>query len=281
MAETAPARRARRVLQTRVHDVHRITPRLIRVVVGGEDLDGFGAGAFTDHYVKLQIPPPGAPYAAPFDAEDVKARLPREQWPRTRTYTVQDWDPERRRLTIDFVHHGDTGVAGPWAAAARPGDSLQLTGLGGAYTPDSAAGWHLLIGDESVLPAIAASLRRVPAVVPVHVLVEVGGADDEVPLDSPGDLRVRWLHRRDDHADDLLLRAVAALEFPPGTVHAFVHGEAAAVRAVRRHLIVDRGIPREALSVSGYWKRDRTEEGWREDKAEWNRQVEADDAARS
>jgi hypothetical protein len=62
-------------------------------------------------------------------------------------------------------------------------------------------------------------------------------------------------------------------------LHGFVHGEASSVRAVRRHLLVDRAIPREALSVSGYWKRDRTEEGWREDKADWNRQVEEDEAA--
>ena len=66
--------------------------------------------------------------------------------------------------------------------------------------------------------------------------------------------------------------------FPAGAVHAFVHGEASAVRAVRRHLVVDRGISPDALSVSGYWKRGRTDEGWREDKAEWKRQVEADEA---
>jgi NADPH-dependent ferric siderophore reductase len=273
MADTRPDRPKRRVLQTRVHEVRRLTPHLIRVVVGGDDLAGFPAGAFTDHYVKLQIPPPGAPYSAPFDPEDVKARLPREQWPRTRTYTVQGWDEERNLLTIDFVHHGDTGVAGPWAAAARPGDGLQLSGPGGAYAPDPAADWHLMVGDESVLPAIAASLRRVPAGRPVHVLVEVDGRDDEIALDSPGDLRVTWLRR---NGNDALVDAVRALDFPAGAVYAFVHGEASAVRALRRHLLVDRGVPREAMSVSGYWKRDRTEEGWREDKPEWNRLVEED-----
>ena len=55
-----------------------------------------------------------------------------------------------------------------------------------------------------------------------------------------------------------------------------VHGEASAVRAVRKHLLVDRGVPKEALSASGYWKRTRTEEGWREDKAEWSRLAELD-----
>jgi len=277
MPETAPARRTRRVIQTRVEDVHRLTPHLIRVVVGGEDLEGFAAGEFTDHYVKLQIPPKGAPYSAPFDADDVKARLPRDQWPRTRSFTVRHWDAERTLLTIDFVDHGDVGVAGPWASAARPGDGLQLTGPGGAYTPDPAADWHLMVGDEAVVPAIAASLERLREGVPVHVILEVGGPEDEVALATPGDLRVTWLHRRAG-VYDALVEAVRALAFPEGAVHAFVHGEASAVRAVRRHLVVDRGIPRDALSVSGYWKRGRTDEGWREDKAEWNRQVEADEA---
>ena len=72
--------------------------------------------------------------------------------------------------------------------------------------------------------------------------------------------------------------ALAALDWPEGAVHAFVHGEATSVRDVRRHLLVDRGVPREAVSVSGYWKRQRTEDGWREEKAEWNRLVEADAA---
>jgi len=277
MPETAPARRQRRMIQTRVEEVRRLTPHLIRVVVGGEDLEGFGVGEFTDHYVKLQIPPQGAPYSAPFDADDVKAHLPREQWPRTRSFTVRHWDPERALLTIDFVDHGDTGVAGPWASAARPGDGLRLMGPGGAYAPDPAADWHLMVGDEAVVPAIAASLERVPEGVPVHVVLEVDGPEDEVALETPGDLRVTWLHRRAD-ADDALVEAVRALAFPEGSVHAFVHGEASAVRAVRRHLVVDRGISAEALSVSGYWKRGRTDEGWREDKAEWKRQVEADEA---
>jgi NADPH-dependent ferric siderophore reductase len=84
---------------------------------------------------------------------------------------------------------------------------------------------------------------------------------------------VRWLH---GDGDEQLADALRELDFPAGTVHAFVHGEASAVRAVRRHLLGERGIPREAISVSGYWKRRRTEEGWREDKPEWNRLVETD-----
>ena len=67
-----------------------------------------------------------------------------------------------QQLTIDFVVHGDVGVAGPWARTAQPGDELDLVGPGGAYTPDPDADWHLLAGDASVIPAISASLPRIP-----------------------------------------------------------------------------------------------------------------------
>jgi NADPH-dependent ferric siderophore reductase len=263
---------ARTPILTTVQDVAWLTPRMARIVLGGDALDGFGAGEFTDHYVKLQLPPDGAPYAAPFEPAAIKAALPRERWPRLRTYTVRDWDADRRRLTIDFVVHGDTGLAGPWAARARPGDRLQLMGPGGAYAPDPDAAWHLMVGDASVLPAIGASLARVPAGIPVIVLAEVDGPDDELELATPGALELRWI-RTDD---DALLEAVRGLAFPDGPGQHFVHGEASAVRDVRRHLLVERGVDRAALSVSGYWKRTRDEEGWREDKAEWNRQAELD-----
>jgi NADPH-dependent ferric siderophore reductase len=250
---------------------------MIRVVLGGEDLTGFAAGPFTDHYVKLLFRPPGAPYGADYDPEEVRATLPRESWPRTRTYTVREWDAEAGELTIDFVHHGDTGLAGPWAAAARPGDVLQLLGPGGAYTPDPEADWHLLVGDACVIPAVAASLRRIRPGVPVHVVLEVEDAAEEQELHTPGDLHLTWLHR-DGRAGEgeLLLDAVRALAFPAGAVHGFVHGEAAAVRALRRHLLAERGVPREALSISGYWKQTLDEDGWQSSKAEWNRAVEAD-----
>jgi NADPH-dependent ferric siderophore reductase len=169
--------------------------------------------------------------------------------------------------------HGDSGVAGPWAAAARPGDRLELRGPGGAYAPDAGADWHLFVGDSSVLPAIAASLARVPSGVPARVFVELDDLADAQEFVTGADLEVAWVRAGG------LIDALESAEWPAGTVQAFVHGEATSVRDVRRYLVVERGVPREALSVSGYWKRRRTEDGWREDKAEWQRLVEADAAA--
>lgn len=277
MPSNETPRPARVPILTEVVETTPITPHLIRVVLTGDDLEGFPAGEFTDHYVKLQLPAPGADYEVPFDPADIKATRPKEMWFRQRTYTVRDWNPEGNRLTIDFVHHGDIGLAGPWAANAEPGDQLQLVGPGGDYSPSPTAAWHLLVGDEAVIPAVSVALERVAEGVPVHVFLEVEDEAEEVPLETPGDLRLTWLHRGGDNGGrSLLPEAISGLDFPEGEVHAFVHGEAGMVREVRKHLILDRNVPKENLSATGYWKYSKTEEGWREDKPEWKRLAELD-----
>ena len=50
--------------RVQVLENRRLTPQMIRIVFGGEELEGFGAGEFTDHYVKLRISP-GEPSRAP------------------------------------------------------------------------------------------------------------------------------------------------------------------------------------------------------------------------
>ncbi|GAB3943057.1 hypothetical protein GCM10027614_31140 [Micromonospora vulcania] len=180
---------------------------------------------------------------------------------------------------MDVVHHGDEGLAGPWAAALRPGDPVHFVGPGGAYAPSPDADWHLLVGDESALPAIGAALERLPLGAPAHVFVEIADPADEQQLVSAGAVQLTWLHRGDRPVGDALVAAVRELEFPPGVVHAFVHGEATFVRELRRLLRVDRGVPADRLSISGYWRRGMDDEGWRSTKADWNRQVAADEPA--
>jgi NADPH-dependent ferric siderophore reductase len=253
-----------------------LTPHMIRVVLGGEGLAGFPAGQFTDHYVKLLFPPPAASYSAPYDVEQVRAELAPELWPVTRTYTVRAWDADRGELTIDFVHHGDEGVAGPWAAAARPGDRIQMFGPGGGYTPSPDASWHLLVGDESALPAIGAALGRLPAGVPALVFVEVEGPEEQQSDLVLGEgVTVVWVHRGDGVPGEAVVAAVTAVELPAGTGHVFVHGEAGLVRELRLHLRAGRGLDPEFTSISGYWRRGRTEDRWQAEKRDWNAEVEA------
>jgi len=280
---TSPERSGpRRKRQARVADVLRVeplTPQMIRVVLGGPGLATFTAGEFTDHYVKLVFPPAGAAYGHPVDMDTAQASDDRTQWPLTRAYTVRAWDPDRAELTIDFVVHGDEGIAGPWAAQATPGQQIALMGPGGGYAPDASADWHLFVGDASALPAIAASLARVPEGAKALVFAEVEDPAEELRLETPGDLQTIWVHRRGTGRSEALVAAVEQADFPSGRVHAFVHGDAGFVRQVRRHLRADRGIAAASMSVSGYWRRGSTDETWRADKRDWAASVERDEAA--
>ncbi|MDQ6523997.1 siderophore-interacting protein [Nocardioides sp. LHD-245] len=256
--------------------VVRLTPQLVRVVLGGPGLDEFVLGEDADQYVNCFFLPDAASYAVPFDGEAVR-ELPREQRPFPRRITVRAWDGERRELTLDIAAHGDAGYAGRWASRAQVGHRLQLRGPAGSYRPHADADSYLFVGDESALPAIAACAEAVPAGRPVVVVVEVEDAAGEVELGSPGELEVRWVHRagRDD-VDDLLAEAVAALPRPAGVVSAFVHGEAAETRAVRRVLLREGIVEPERLSCSPYWRRGLDDEAWRAVKAAWVRDTAAE-----
>jgi len=272
---SSPApRRNRRAKLAVVRRTEQITPHMIRVVLSCDDFEDNGK---SDHYVKLLFPKPGVQYPNPLDMGVVREQFPSEQWPTMRTYTVRSWDEGAQELAIDFVYHGDEGVAGPWAASAKPGDQLWFNGPGGAYAPDEAAAWHLLVGDESALPAISAAIEVLPAGAHAKAFVEVEDETEEQKLSGPGEVELTWFHRAGATGErgDGLVAAVEALEFPPGDVQVFVHGEAGFVLRLRRHLFDQRGLSRDRVSLSGYWRLGKNEDGWQAEKAETARQERA------
>ena len=272
---TAATPRPKRVpIRIEVRAVSWLSPSMVRVVFGGDDLARFDPSPYADSYVKLVFMAAGTPPADSVDLDALREELSPEHWPRLRTYTVRAFDPTLRQLTIDFVVHGDEGLAGPWAARAAVGDVLYLLGPGGAYAPDPAADWHLLVGDESALPAIAVALERLPADAVAHVLLEVDGPADQQDLGAPHGAAVVWLHRAGRPLGAALVDAVGTLRLPPGRGSAFVHGEADAVKELRRILRIERGLGREQLSISGYWRRGAEDEAWRAQKREWNAAIE-------
>ena len=249
---------------------------MMRIVFGGGGLDSFTPTDCTDQYVNALFVPDGAPYQVPFDLDEVRTLEPGVR-PRGRRYTVRKWDVDRRALTIDFVVHGDVGFAGRWAQRAQAGDLLQMTGPSGSYRPDPDADWYLMAGDESALPAIAVALAALRPDDRAVVVVVVDGPDCELELPSGGAVSIQWLHRCTAVVPEtLLLDAVASLEWLPGSVDVSVHGEAGEVRAVRKHLLAERGVDREVASISPYWRRDHTDEAWREVKRQWLAEQAAD-----
>ena len=284
MPESRP-RRAARVVE--VLRSERLSASLVRVVVGGDGLATFEPSPFTDSYVKVVFVDPRVPRPLPrtddgrVDLDALRDASPPELAPRMRSYTVREYDAHAGELTLDFVVHGDTGVAGPWALAARPGDEMIFLGPGGGYLPAPEAGRHLLAGDLSALPAIAVALDRLPSDATGHVVLEVHGPEDELPLLAPDGVEVTWVHQGDERPGARLVEAVRALPWPHDDVHAFVHGEAGAVRELRRHLRLERGLGLDRLSISGYWRLGVDDEGWRAGKREWNAAVEQEESLAS
>ncbi|MET0767522.1 MAG: siderophore-interacting protein [Aeromicrobium sp.] len=264
MSKNTPARLT--VLRTET-----VAPAMRRVVLGGDGFADFLRNRaamkqpYTDEYVKLVFLADGFDYPMPLDLGVVKDTMPSEAWPVLRTYTVRWVDEDAGELAIDFVVHGDAGVAGPWAAHARPGDAIHVRGPNGGYLPDPDADWHLFVGDEAGLPAIAASLESLPAGARAVAFIEIGGAADEIAITTAADLELHWVHRGAAEAGTttLLDEAVRGHDWPAGRVQAFVHGESALLKSVRPHVLDDRGVARADISVSAYWRRGTTEEGFR------------------
>ncbi|MGW1788476.1 siderophore-interacting protein [Streptomyces tubercidicus] len=254
-----------------VTDVRRITPHMVRVTFAGDGLDDFPT--WPDQQLKLLFPRAGqrAP-RLPGEAADGDAMrwyqaflaLPEDERPWMRSYTVRAYDPVRHRITVDFVLHGTTATAGPatrWAASAAVGDLLARYGPSAVYAkplPLDRADWLLLAGDATALPAIGSLVEALPPGARALACIEVADAADEQHFTTRADLTVRWVHADGRH--DALPAAVRALTFPPGSVSAWLAGEAGAVRALRRHLIEERGIDKRQIDFSGYWRRTLTQD---------------------
>jgi NADPH-dependent ferric siderophore reductase len=260
---------------------------MVRVVLGGSGFDTFTPSKFTDSYVKLVFVTDDVDIAAlprPLTLDSF-AGVPAEKRPVIRTLTVRWVDPAARQLMIDVVVHGEHGAAGVWAAAAEPGQPVYLMGPSGAYAPDPAADWHLFAGDESALPAISVALEALPPTAIGKAFIEIAGPDDEIPLTVPEGIQMNWIYRGgradlvgEDRAGDHapLIEAVKSAPWLPGQVHAFVHGEAQTVmHNLRPYIRKEREVDAKWASISGYWRRGRTEETFRQ----WKKELAAAEEA--
>ncbi len=260
-----------------VDRTERLTPHMVRVHLGGPAFDDFVGTAdpnklaATDKYVKLLLAKPSLGLEPPYDLEALRDTLPKQDRPARRTYTVRAVDHTARTIAVDFVVHGDDGLAGPWAAAAQPGDQLALSGPGGGYAPvDDPDVTHVLLGDDSALPAIGAALESMADTATGIALVEVAGPADEQQIAHPAGVDLRWLHRDATGAQPgtLLLDAARALPRASRPVQVFAHGERTAMKAIRRLLQDDWGLEKREMSLSAYWALGRGEDQFQEEKRE-------------
>lgn len=269
-----PARTPPRLLQ--VVRSQRIAPHLQRITLGGESLHGFPQQSHGAH-IKIFLP----------RAHQQKPHLPQLteqgiQWPSaqerpiTRTYSVRAFRQHENalgiteyELDVEFVMHGEGAGSGPaahWAAHAQPGDYLGIAGPGGPDPLLAPADWHLLAGDMTALPAIAALLENMPADAHGQVFIESNLAANEFELIHPAGINVQWLER--DPQRELLVEAIKKIAPPIGvtSLSAFIAGENFAVVSIRDYLRMTYGLTKKNLYAIPYWRRGQDEETYHQER---------------
>lgn len=224
MSETASA--------VRVVGLRRLSETFVRAEVEGDALAEVGLPGVPDEAVVLHFPLADG-------GRDENGR-----W-----YTLREVSPTGRRAWFDVVCHPG-GVGAGWARRARVGDEIGVSRSHSWFKRPADARWQILIGDAAVVPALARIVDETPADLPTDVVLEV----DEIPDDFPARARVRREPASEEGSR--LPEIVAGLELPEGPGYVYVGGEAAATRAVRKHLRHERGLPASAYGVLGYWRRD-------------------------
>ncbi|HMR48997.1 MAG TPA: siderophore-interacting protein [Arachnia sp.] len=253
----------REVEVVRVKD---LTPAMRRITLGGAQMrgftstNGFGRPAFDspgfDDDISLYFPYPGQSEPVLPVQEEAKLTYPKAPRPLSRDYTVRRWDPVAGELDVDVVKHG-VGTGTTWAYRAQPGDRAYFSGPSSSKSFPTDVDWFLVAGDDTALPAISRLLDELPEDGRAQVFVEVAEDDHRPQLRELPGVEVTWLVRHGAEAGTvtLLVDAVKHADWWEGRPFAWVAGERTAVRDLRRHLVEDRGVPKQDIEFTGYWRR--------------------------
>ena len=228
-------RRGIREWNLQVVETRELTPRMRRVVLTGDQLEGFDPKPGQD--VVLMLP----------DADGSLGR---------RHYTVRSYDDASRRIDIDVVMHGDATPATRWALDALPGDQVLIFGPRGRNVLNEGADWRLFVGDETAIPGFFGMIEALPAGSRGRAVIEIQSDADRQPVESLGSVEIEWLSRNGEHAQPSsprMIDVIAGFEPPPGVGHVYLLGETSTVRAQRQEL-VRKGFPKDRIFAEGYWR---------------------------
>lgn len=249
-------RRVRHELRFRtltVASVEDLTPTYRRVVLTGADLDGFVSLGFDDHVKIFPVAEGQAPVLPTVGPDGPVFPEPR---PVARDYTPRAHDAAAKTLTLDFVT-GHGGPATEWAEAAKVGSVLGVGGPRGSFIVPTAFADHVLIGDETALPAIARRLEELPTGARAHVVVETADAASRLDFDSAAQVAVTWTLRDGaprGRAEPLLAALEPALTgIDRSDAYVWIAAESAVAKALRAK-VLELGFSPKAMKAAGYWR---------------------------
>ncbi len=221
----------------RVERVQPLAPRMVRIVFTGAELQGLTSLGFDDH-VKLFFPgdAPGNPAM--------------------RDFTPRRYNAAAGELWIDFHMH-TAGPAARWAAQAAVGQTLEIAGpKGSSIIPIAGIDTHVLIGDESALPAIGRRLDELPRSSQALVVAEVEPGAELTTLGGASRTEVHWVHRGAEALQPAqrLIDTLRTLSFPVDRSFVWIATETRAARALRRYFVEERNVDKRWVKAAGYWQ---------------------------
>jgi NADPH-dependent ferric siderophore reductase len=235
----------------------RLTPGMVRVTFGGEELAEFRTTGIGDEFVRVHFPAPDGALHLPRIDEDGVWHYPEGVEGHVEPYTIRRHDAVNHEVDIDLVVHGH-GRAGAWAAAAAPGDRVAFGDPRGLYEPPSGATDQIFVTDATGIPALARLSEQLAPGVRAVAAVEIAEESHRIDIGAPN-LSVRWIVGRGNGvAPSAITEALRALPITDDC-YVWVAGEAGELRSARRHLRHERGLAADRYAVIGYW-RDRQEE---------------------
>ncbi|CAM5563128.1 MULTISPECIES: siderophore-interacting protein [Streptomyces] len=223
-----------------------INPRMVRLTLGGPQLDGFHSHQADDH-VKLVFPDPDGTLRALVPAPGGMLTWPRPA-PLNRVYTVRRYDAAARQLDLDFVVH-EGGHASGWAVSVPLGERITVAGPPGAKSFPHTYDHYVFAADATALPAVARWLDECPEDTSVEVVLETEEeCEHDYPLaDRPG-VEVIRLTRAGQSSR--LADTVRRLHARPGRTFLFAAGESGDIKPLRAW-----SQDRCDALFTGYWKR--------------------------
>ena len=245
-----------KVRRLTVKRITELSPSMRRITLTGDDLDGFLSASFDDH-VKLMVPEKsGDELNLPILGESGLVFDENRPRPAMRDYTPRHYNADANELDIDFVLHHD-GPATVWATQAQVGHTLGVAGPRGSFVVPTAFDWHVLIGDETALPAISRRLEELPASAKALVIIKIDRDDSRIELISRAKLEVHWVTEADVDAAGIgaLEAAVRGLTLPEGEGYIWAAGEYSDIKAVRQYIADEWVIDKSRIRASSYWRK--------------------------
>ncbi|MGB3877053.1 MAG: ATP-binding cassette domain-containing protein [Shinella zoogloeoides] len=168
-----------------------------------------------------------------------------------RGYTLVDPDPARGEVSFYFVLHEPMGPASAWAAAARPGDTINASYyMFHKFEPPENPEGYLLMGDPAAIPAINGILAVLPPDAAVVVILQAHLPEDrDIPVTFHPGAEVIWT----GEGTGALAAAMPVRDW--SNWYAWIAAENAAIKDLRANLNRVHGFPLADIKHAAYWIR--------------------------